>query len=223
MPWYRWLVAAYDHGYRLVHGLDRPEAQAGPLLRVEQRRLLRPLELADGTRLARGAPIGVVHLNNARVLALHGRGLAPDAIGFEFRRLLLRSLHAMARQAADGGPLAFLQAYSATTLFHRRLPRLGFSAADADRSVWRGFVSRYARALLDSLHPAGAARVRRGARAEARRLWISRARLLSLYGAAPAGDRRRRPRRAREEIGMHTVREAEEAAFGRESSGSPFL
>ena len=184
-PWYRWVVTAYDRSYRLLHGLDRPEAQVGPVLRVERRRLRRALRLADGTRLRRGAPIGVLHLNNARVLDLHRDGRGPGAIGFEFRRLFLSSLHALARQAAAGGPLAGLQAYSATTLFHRRLAMLGFSPASDPRSIWWSLVGRYERLLLDSLHPAGAARARR---AEARRLWIARERLLARYGCEGAAD-----------------------------------
>ena len=209
-PWYRWLVTAYDWSYRGLHGLDRPEAQAGPALRIEPRHLRRALRLADGTQLGRGSPIGVVHLNNARVLALHRDGLTPDRIGFEFRRLILRSLHSMARQAAEDGPLASLQAYSATTLFHPGLARLGFAAAPDDGSLWRALVSGYERSLLRCLHPAGAG-ARRRAREEARRLWISRERLLALYG-----------RPGRGESWIRTVRGLGEGAFGRESSSTPF-
>jgi hypothetical protein len=199
-------VTAYDWSYRGLHGLDRPEAQAGPVLRIERRHLRCALRLADGTRLDRGSPIGVVHLNNARVLALHRDGLTPGGIGLEFRRLLLRSLRSMAGQAAEDGPLVALQAYSATTLFHPGLARLGFSPAPGDRSVWLGLVSGYERALLRCLHPTGTAR-RRGSRGEARRLWISRERLLALYGRTPAADRARPSRPGQGEIWVRTVRE----------------
>lgn len=181
-PWYRWAVAVYDRGYRIAHGLDRRDAQVGPALTVARRRTWRPVRLADGTLLRRGDPVGALHVNNARVLALHARGLGPAAIGFEFRRLFLASLRAVAARAADGGPLAPLRAYSATTLFHQRLPLLGFAAAPADRSAWPRLVTLYERALLRTLHPAGAARLPRARRGEARRLWISRERLLAIYG-----------------------------------------
>jgi hypothetical protein len=150
---------------------------------VQRCRLWRSLRLADGTRLRRGAHIGVLHLDNVRTLALHGDGLGPGGIGFEFRRLFLTSLRALAARAADGGPLAQLQAYSVTTLFHQRLPILGFTPATGDRSICRHLVSLYERALLSSLHPAGLARLRRGARGEARRLCISRRDLLARFGA----------------------------------------
>lgn len=184
-PWYRRAVAVYDRTYRLLHGLDRPAARIGPVLRVQRGRLWRPLRLADGTVLRRGARIGVLHLDNLRALALHGNGQDPGVIGFEFRRLVLSSLGALAIQAADGGLLARVQAYSVTTLFHHRLPLLGFAPAPGDPSSCQPLVSRYERALLSSLHPAGLARLRRGARAEARRLWISRQAVLARFGMMP--------------------------------------
>jgi hypothetical protein len=186
--WYRPAVIAYDWGYRLLHGLDRPTACVGPVLRVERRRLRRPLQLADGTRLRPGTPIGVLHLDNRRALAVHNAGLRPGAIGLQFRRLFLTSLRSLGVQAADGGPLAPLQAYSATTLFHHRLPGLGFAPAAGDRSIARHLVTRYERALLSALHPTGAARLRRGTRREAHRLWISREMLLARFGTTPEGQ-----------------------------------
>jgi YkoP-like protein len=155
------------------------------VLRVQQGRLWRPLRLADGTVLRRGARIGVLHLNNELALALHGNGRDPEVIGFEFRRLVLSSLRALAIQAADGGPLARVQAYAVTTLFHHRLPLLGFAPAPGDPSLCRSLVSHYERALLSSLHPAGLARLRRGARGEARRLRIARQDVLARFGMIP--------------------------------------
>ena len=192
-PWYRRAVLLYDRAYRLMHGLDRPASRLGPMLRVERRRLLRALRLADGTRLGRGARIGVLHLDNPRALALHGGGLHPIAIGLEFRRLFLASLRSVAAQATEGGPLASLQAYSVATLFHRQLPKLGFAPAPGDRSIWRPLVTRYERALLRSLHPTGSARLGRGTRREAQRLWISREALLTRFRVTDVTEGRRRP------------------------------
>jgi hypothetical protein len=170
---------------------------------VQRRRLWRALRLADGTLLRRGGQIGVLHLDNVRALALHGDGLGPGAIGFEFRRLFLTSLRAIAARAADGGPLALLQAYSVTTLFHHRLPLLGFAPGTGDRSICRPLVSLYERALLSSLHPAGLAR--RGARGQARRLWISRQDLLARFGLTPG-----------EQAGTSAIMARNEAARARE-------
>lgn len=204
-PWYRRAVAVYDRSYRLLHGLDRPAARIGPVLSVQRRRLWRALRLADGTLLRRGTRIGVLHLDNVRALTLHGDGLGPGAIGFEFRRLFLTSLRAIAAGAADGGPLALLQAYSVTTLFHHRLPILGFAPATGDRSICRPLVSLYERALLSSLHPAGIARLRRRARGQARRLWIPRQDLLARFGVTPG-----------EQAGTSAIVARNEAAMARE-------
>ncbi len=204
-PWYRRAVAVYERSYRLLHGLDWPAARIGPVLSVQRRRLWRALRLADGTLLRRGAQIGVLHLDNVRTVALHGDGLGSGAIGFEFRRLFLTSLRAIAARAGDGGPLALLQAYSVTTLFHHRLPVLGFVPATGDRSICRALVSLYERALLSSLHPAGIARLRRGARGQARRLWISRQDLLARFGVTPG-----------EQAGTSAIVARNEAAMARE-------
>jgi hypothetical protein len=85
-------------------------------------------------------------------------------IGIEFRRLFLTSLRALAARATDSGPLARFEAYSVTTLFHHRLPILGFAPAPADRPICRHVMSWYERTLLSSLHPAGRARLGSGAR-----------------------------------------------------------
>jgi len=184
-PWYRPAVALYDWSYRRLHRLDQPAARIEPVLSVQRCRRWRALQLADGTLLGRGATFGVLHLDNVRALALHGAGRDPVMIGFEFRRLFLTSLRALAARATDSGPLALFEAYSVTTLFHHRLPILGFAPAPGDQPICGHIVSLYERALLSSLHPAGPARLRSGARREVRRLWISRQDLLARFGISP--------------------------------------
>src|SRR5213593_925216 len=169
-PWYRWAVLLYDRAYRAVHGLDRPPAQVGPALCLEVRRSRRARRLPDGTRVALGDRIGVIHVN----------GQPPLAIGLEFRRWFVASLHELAQLAADGGPLADVRAFSAITIFHRGLSRLGFRA-ERDGIVWPGLTAAYQHALTASLHPAGPLRVWRATHTRARRLWMTRAELLSRY------------------------------------------
>lgn len=179
-PRYRRLVVCYDRLYRVLHGLDRPATQVGPALRVAVRRLWRARRLPDGTALARGARIGVLHLNNERLAALHVDGLGPMAIGLELRRLLFASLRALAAAVA-AGPFADVRAFVATTIFHERLQRLGF-VPEPRAPAWARLHAAYQRALLASLHPAGALRLRRLAYQEARRVWLSREALLARYG-----------------------------------------
>lgn len=182
-PWYRWGVLVYDRGYRLLHHLDTPASEVRPALRIEIRRCGRAKTLPDGTRLSRGDPIGVIHLNNARIAALHQDGLRPSAVGLEFRRQLLASLGALAALASPGRPLAAVPAFVATTIFHQLLARLGFEP-ESDGRVWPRLVAVYQRALLASVHPAGSIRLRRSTYRRARRLWLSRTTLLARYGDA---------------------------------------
>ena len=179
-PWYRWAVMLYDRAYRAVHGLDRPPAQVGPALCVEVRRSRRARRLPDGTRVAGGDRIGVLHVNNARIAAVHVNGQPPLAIGLEFRRWLVTSLHELARLTADGGPLADVRAFYADTIFHRGLAHLGFRA-ERDGIVWPGLTAAYQHALMASLHPMGPLRFRRATHTRARRLWLTREELLSRY------------------------------------------
>ena len=95
----RWLVAPYDRVYRFLHNLDSAASEVGPVVRVKVRRSHRTLHLADGTIIRRGDRIGVLHLNNDRVVALHAAGLPSIAVGLEFRRQLLASLDALAAES----------------------------------------------------------------------------------------------------------------------------
>ncbi len=193
--WYRRPIALYDRLYRLWHGLDHPGSQVGPALRLELRRQGRPLELADGTRLAPGDRIGILHLNNEKVAALHTDADSIRAVGLRFRRLFIASLRELARRAEPGGPLADVQAFVATTIFHRGLGRLGFEPAPTgNRASVLGVF--YQRALLACLHPAGSARLGAATYQQARRLWISRQRLIEGFARARSGSRmiRSRPR-----------------------------
>lgn len=151
------------------------------MLRVETRRRVLAVRLGGHPLIRSGERIGVLHLDNARVAALHEDGRPPMAVGLEFRRLLIESLGALAAEARDGQRLAGLSAFTAVTIFHHGLRRLGFET-QRDGLVWPRVTALYQRALLGSLHPNGALRRHRPPSAGAERLWISRDRLLALYG-----------------------------------------
>ena len=175
-------IAVYDRAYRLWYALDRPAAAVPPALRVEIRRSYRTVRLAAGLVICRGDRIGVLHLDNARLAALHGNGRPPIAIGLEFRRLFVASLDALAERARPGQRLAEVPAFMAITIFHHGLQRLGFEP-EPDGLTWPRLTAAYQRALLASRHPDGVVRLHRVASARAERLWISRDRLLARYGA----------------------------------------
>ena len=185
---YRWAVLVYDRLYRFLHGLDTAASEVGSAGRIAVRRSHRTLQLSGGTTIRSGDRIGVLHLDNAFIAALHAEGQAPIAVGLEFRRQLVSSLHELARLAGPGGRLTDVKAFSATTIFfHQGLTRFGFAPEDG-APAWPRLVAAYQRALLASLHPAGPVRLRRSSYRRALRLWISRENLLARYGvvARPA-------------------------------------
>lgn len=187
---YRWAVLVFDRLYRFLHGLDRATSEVGSAGRIAVRRSHRTLQLACGTIIRFGDRIGILHLNNTFIAALHADGIAPIAVGLEFRRQLVSSLHDLAGLAGPSGQLKDIKAFSATTIFfHQGFRRLGF-APDDDAPSWPRLVAAYQRALLASLHPAGPVRLRRASYRRALRLWISRENLLARYGAEarPARD-----------------------------------
>jgi hypothetical protein len=185
-PSYAWAVTLYDRVYRFGHGLSTPASEVGPALRLEIRHRRRAVRLGDGTVIDAGERIGVLHLNNDRVVTLHADG-GPVAVGLGFRRQVLASLRVLAAFSQHGGPLADVRAFCATTIFHRGLKRLGFETA-AEGLAWSVLVAAYQRSLLSSLHPRGALRSHRAAYIRAELLWMSREKLLAGYGSAVPGS-----------------------------------
>jgi hypothetical protein len=171
-------VTLYDRFYRYWHGLNDPAATVDPILRIETRRSHSSIQLADKTMVCAGDLICVIHLNNDRIGALHSECPSPTKVALEFRRQVLASLRELGRMTEPGGRLAGVRAFSATTIFHDALKRLGFAASGP--LVCPGLVAIYQRALLASLHPAGRSRLRRATYRRAERLWISRDKLLQL-------------------------------------------
>jgi YkoP domain len=88
-------------------------------------RTRREVTLRDGTRI-RGDLVGVLHLNNPRLTAIHLEGRGLLTVGLEFHRWLIAALGELARLAAVAGPLAQVRAFTAITISHRGLVRLGF-------------------------------------------------------------------------------------------------
>lgn len=173
-------IALFDRLYRAWHRLDAPESKLPPLLSLSAERAWREHRLPDGTIIARGDRFGELHLDNAQVIALYARGLPSTQLGFEFRHQLCASLGGLAEAVRRGGRFDDLIAFSAITIFHHGLSRLGFVVEPGGLLAPR-VTGAYQRALLRAV----ATRPRRNRRAVARRLWLSRSRLVSLYSGAP--------------------------------------
>jgi hypothetical protein len=175
-------IAIYDRVYRYWCGLDTPRASVPPILLVQVHRSHRSLALADRSEVRRGDRVGTLHLNNERVAALHAGRPTPTALGLEFRRQFLASLHALAVLCGPAGRLAEVRAFTAVTIFHHSLTRVGFEI-EPNGLAWPRCVGGYQRALLTSLHPSGQSRLAHLSSGRAERCWISRGRLLALYSS----------------------------------------
>jgi len=171
-------IALWDCFYRRWHHLDAPPSKIPPLLSLSPERTWRPHRLADGTTLRRGDPYGELHLDNASVMALRQHGLSSVQLGLKFRHELRASLMMLARLSSDHERFAALVAFSAITIFHQGLARLGFEV-ETDGLITPRVTGAYQHALLLSL---GACPGEHRS-ACARRLWISRCRLRALYGS----------------------------------------
>ncbi len=105
LSWQHWPIAAYDRLFRWLNGLDRPGSHVGPVLRLKVRPSRRGVRLMDGTVVRRGDPIGVIHLDNERVVSLHAEGRGSEAIPSPPpRSCIMRSVaSASSRRAAAPG------------------------------------------------------------------------------------------------------------------------
>lgn len=170
-------IAVWDRVYRRWHRLDAPASKVPPLLSISIGRAWRSHRLPDGTVLRSGDRYGELHLDNACVAALRQRGLSSIQLGLRFRRELRESLTTLARLSGGDGRFAHLVAFSAITIFHQGLSRLGFEV-ETDGLLAPRITGAYQHALLLAL----AARPGLHRSPHAQRLWISGPRLRALYG-----------------------------------------
>lgn len=152
----------------------------GAVLGLERRRHRgAPVVLRDGTEVARGRPIGIVHLDNALVVAL-----SDGAWQRESYRRALADLAALAAQHAALLPAERPVAYTGVTLLAAFPRRAGFEVRDRPRT-WRVRLDDwYLRSLL--VRWAGRERLAFGhGPLVTREVWLSGAALLARYGSSP--------------------------------------
>jgi hypothetical protein len=188
-PWLGWALACYDAVYRARHHLDTPESEIGPCLRIELRPSPWTFRFADGSVVRRGDQIGMLHLNNDVVVALHADGLTPMAIGLQFRRNIFVSLRVLAQRVLHDPRFADVHALCATTILHAHMRRRLSFEVEPGALLSPRLVALYQRTLLTWLHPAGRLRLRGCDFDTAARLWLSRATLIARYGGEPVEAR----------------------------------
>jgi hypothetical protein len=158
-------------------------ARAGGLLGIERGRFRDPpVVLGDGMRLVPGAPVWVLHLDNARLRALAGGEGWPTrayAVAVDDLRAItarLGRLPERERPVALGG----------VTLLAPLSRRLGFTLIERPRTARSRLEDWYLRSLLARWAAAGRGRLARGHRAlHASGGWISTTELLRRYEPPP--------------------------------------
>jgi hypothetical protein len=141
----------------------------------------REVHLADGTIVAPGDPIAVLHVDNRALRAMNvGSGWQLE--GIRRGRADLRALADWtARQPQTTRPLAFY-GYS---ILAPLAARVGFEIHEVPLTRWKRVVNWYLRGVMARWSPAGRGRLTRGrGDLTAHEAWLSASSLIRRYGSA---------------------------------------
>jgi hypothetical protein len=165
---------------RVLRPRPIPGAPTGIFLVRFTRSHTRPIELPDGTRVARGDLVAELHLRNAVVPQLASRDGA-----FALLRGMAGDLGALAAWSRDPAFPAQVRALYGVTLLGRAATRLGFTTRERPRTIMAWFDRLFMTGLLALYSPDGLARLRRGTTYGSYPLevWMSRDELAGRYGA----------------------------------------
>jgi hypothetical protein len=183
-----WLRGVIRHGLRLV---DLRYQRAHDLHAVGQVLFVGrcayagpPVEFEDGTRLAAGDPVGMLHFNNARFISLEATSATRAALGFA--RLMLESMHELARLARDDPAYADLQVFHAISWLPAHGHNVGFITRPVPVSLRKRLMSAWFRLLVWAFAPAQQSRE---ARPDPHFYWLTRKTLVQRFTVAPAHAR----------------------------------
>jgi len=137
------------------------------------------LELANGTRLERGTPIGHLHFNNARAAAIPAANRVQN--GVRFARLLRLSLAELATRARDDVALRNVPVYEGVTWFAPHGDAVGFESDPVPDGWRRRLLRAHFRLLLWAFSPTADRRA--FAEVSPRRFRISRDALIGSFAA----------------------------------------
>lgn len=172
-------LEALDWCYHRHHGLH----PVGPALYVcRTTHPGAPLILPDGTRVETDDPLGVLHLNNARLSSLSAHNAA--AAGLCFARLMRISLRCLADRSRADPAFTDIQAYRGVTWIPPHGQRAGFFTTPLPAGPRRTLLCWHFRLLLWAY--AGGTR---GAAPEPRVYWLTRSALQHRYASPSSGAR----------------------------------
>ncbi|MFQ6058379.1 MAG: hypothetical protein ACE5MB_05795 [Anaerolineae bacterium] len=189
-------ISALDALLRRLYHVQEFTQEEDCILRLAPGRSDREITLSDGTRVARGEAIGILHFWNEHIPLMPIEG--PDlGWGIKFYRQLLKSLQALAVYVESEPQFKELRAFRGETAFvftegleqyERVFGRLGFDFVARDESAgkmkhfgefWENF---YVWALIWAFNP-GSLRGKDLFRLQRCQIWISRQVLLERYGS----------------------------------------
>ena len=177
-------LGAADALYHAWHRL-RP---VGEVLYVGRARYRGPvMAFPDGTRLAPGDFIGILHLNNARFLKIEAG--SPERVALQFARLMVQSVDTLADRARLDPWLADLPAFQGISWFKPHGRRAGFITAPFPDGPRKRMMTAYFRFLVWTFAPA--ARTRAAAKPTPTVFWLTREQLLRHHGKADEKEENR--------------------------------
>jgi hypothetical protein len=181
------LLKRVDERYHRTHQLQA----AGPVLYVGRAAYRGPaMRFEDGTLLAVGDTVGMLHFNNARFIEIDAA--SSTAAALSFMRLMLQSMRGLAELARAHPRFSDIQVFHAVSWLPPHGRRIGFVTARFPEGMQRAFLAAYMKLLVwafASVEQSGIA-----AKPDPHYYWLTRGELLRKFPdrAAPASDFRRR-------------------------------
>jgi hypothetical protein len=172
---------SYERFYARLFRLRRV-GPADSLLRIGFSRYSGPgVDLPGGVRVQPGERVGDLHLENDAVIAL--RETTADRLVFfsELFGRMRQSLEYLAQEAKGAPDLQSIRAFRATSLLAAIARRLGFEVLPMETNWARRMETRTQLFFFRHYVPEEYER-RKQKGLESHRMWISRTRLLELYG-----------------------------------------
>lgn len=144
----------------------------------------RPIDLPDGTHVARGDRVAELHFHNSTIMRAARSTFAGIVRG------VTEDMRALA--AWTGGPdfPADVRALYGVTILSRGTRRLGFTTRDQPLTIHTRLERFFMMGLLVIYSPGGVERLRRGSRnlGYPQEVWMSRGELVRRYGTPTAGE-----------------------------------
>lgn len=170
-----------DARYQRAHSLH----PVGQILFVGRTSYAGPaVDFEDGTHLAPGDPVGMLHFNNARFVAIEGDSAARAALGFA--RLMLESMQELARLAREDPEYADLHVFHAVSWLPAHGHKVGFVTRPLPGSLRKRLLSAWFRLLVWAFAPAQQSRE---ARPDPHFYWLTRRTLVARFADRPAHPR----------------------------------